>query len=198
MSDLEKYINRADAKESEFLIDLATVHYQFETIHPFGDGNGRIGRMLLSLMPMASGILEKPVLYMSPELEDRKSDYIELMYRVSADGAWEDWIEFFLDTLSLSCERTIKTIDQIIVLHERYQAEARSVSRSNNINKLVEMLFETPAVRVSDVVNRIGITDAAARNLLRQLTDLGILIEAGHFYPTAWFANELIEVSRPQ
>lgn len=197
MAALEAYINREGAGEAEFLIDLALVHYQFETIHPFGDGNGRIGRMLLSLMPVSSGILPMPVLYMSPELEDRKSDYIDLMYRVSSEGSWEDWINFFLDTLCRSCERTIRTIDQVLELHERYHTQARSVSRSNNIGLLVDMLFETPAVRVSDVVRRVGITDAAARNLLRHLTDLGILQESALYYPTAWIAAELIEVSRP-
>ncbi len=197
MAALEAYINREDASNAEFLIDLALVHYQFETIHPFGDGNGRIGRMLLSLMPIASGVLEMPVLYMSPELEDQKSDYIDLMYRVSSEGCWEDWIEFFLTTLCRSCERTIRTIDQILELNERYHQQARAASRSNNIGLLVDILFETPAVQVSDVVRRVGISDAAARNILRQLTQLGILQELEHYYPSAWIATELIEVARP-
>jgi len=197
MAALEAYINRENAPSAGFLIDLALVHYQFETIHPFADGNGRIGRMLLSLMPVAAGILEMPVLYMSPELEDRKADYIDLMYGVSSRGNWEDWIAFFLDTLCRSCERTTRTIDQVLELHERYHREAQAISRSNNIGRLVDMLFETPAVRVSDVVARVGITDAAARNLLRQLTEIGILREAKIYYPTAWIAAELIEVSRP-
>ncbi len=197
MAALETYINRENAPKAGFPIDLALVHYQFETIHPFGDGNGRIGRMLLSLMPVATGVLDMPVLYMSPELEDRKSDYIDLMYQVSSQGCWEEWIEFFLNTLCLSCDRTIRTIDQVLELHERYHRKAREVSRSNNIGLLVDMLFETPAVQVSDVVRRVGITDAAARNLLRQLTEIGVLHESANFYPTAWIASELIEVSRP-
>lgn len=197
MAELEIYINRDNARKAEFLIDLALVHYQFETIHPFADGNGRIGRMLLSLMPVASGVLEMPVLYMSPELESRKSDYIDLMYGVSSRGNWEDWIDFFLDTLCQSCKRTIRTIDQVLELHERYHREARAISRSNNIGLLVDMLFETPAVRVSDVVQRVGVTDAAARNLLRQLAEIGVVRETTLYYPTAWIAAELIEVSRP-
>ena len=197
MAALEAHINRENALKSEFLIDLALVHYQFETIHPFADGNGRIGRMLLSLMPVASGVLDMPVLYMSPELEDRKSEYINLMYRVSSRGAWEDWIAFLLDTLCRSCERTIRTIDQVLELHGRYHREAQAVSRSNNIGRLVDMLFETPAVRVSDVVRHVGITDAAARNLLRQLTDIGVVRESTIYYPTAWIATELIGISRP-
>lgn len=197
MAALEAYINRENAPGAAFLIDLALVHYQFETIHPFADGNGRIGRMLISLMPVASGALDMPVLYMSPELEDRKSDYIDLMYGVSSRGAWEDWIGFFLDRLCRSCERTTRTIDQVLDLHERYRGKARAVSRSTNIDRLVDMLFETPAVRVSDVVERIGITDAAARNLLRQLTDVGVVHQANGYYPAVWIAAELIAVARP-
>ena len=197
MAALETYINREDAAESWFLIDLALIHYQFETIHPFADGNGRIGRMLLSLLPIARGVLDLPVLYMSPELEDRKSDYIDLMYSVSSEGRWEEWISFFAQTLAESCQRTIKTIDRVLELQSEYHNSAHAVSRSNNINRLVDLLFERPAVQVSDVVERIGITDAAARTLLRQLAEVGIIRELPDFYPRTWIAAELIEVSRP-
>ncbi len=197
MAALEAYINRDGASEAEFLIDLALVHYQIETIHPFGDGNGRIGRMLLSLMPIAAGVLEMPVLYMSPELEQRKSDYIDLMYRVSSEGCWEEWVDFFLQVLAASCVRTIATIDRILALQDEYHRAVRAVSRSNNIVRLVDLLFKTPAVRVSDVVRHVKVTDAAARNLLRQLVGLGIVSEASGYYPTIWLADELIDVARP-
>lgn len=198
MSDLERYINRENKTAGQALIDLALVHYQFETIHPFADGNGRVGRMLISLMAMTEGLVDMPVLYMSPELETRKDAYIDLMYDVSAHGAWENWINFFLQVATLSVKRAVRTIDSILDLHKSYHAKATSVSRSNNMLVLIDMLFDQPVVQAKTVVEKLGVTDAAARNLLRQLTDLGILVEARSHYPAAWVALELINISRPE
>ena len=197
ISDLERYLNREKKEPGMALVDLALVHYQFETIHPFADGNGRVGRMLISLMATTEGLLDMPVLYMSPELERRKDEYIDLMYAVSAHGAWENWIKFFLEVAGDSAQRTIRTVDAIISLHQRYVEQAKSVSRSANLLSLIDMLFDTPAVHARRVSSALGITDAGARNLLRQLTDLGILVERNNLYPTAWIAGELLSVSRP-
>jgi cell filamentation protein, protein adenylyltransferase len=197
MAALETYLNRRERQEAALLLDIALAHYQFETIHPFGDGNGRIGRMLISLMPLDAGLLEKPVLYMSPELETRKSDYIDLMYEVSAKGSWTEWLQFFLATLKQSCMRTITTIDRIIELNALYIENARSVSRSSNMLALIDLLFLLPAVQVSDVIEHVGVTDAAARNLLSQLEKIDIVAVAPAYYPKTWFARELISVARP-
>ncbi|MFV2035348.1 MAG: Fic family protein [Halocynthiibacter sp.] len=197
MSDLEYFLNREHKTGSAPLIDMAMVHYQFETIHPFADGNGRVGRMLISLMALSEGLLELPVLYMSPDLETRKDDYIDLLYRVSAHGEWTEWISFFLDVLANSCHRAVTTIDRIIGLQEDYQARAANISQSSNMIGVVNLLFESPIIQPKVVVRRIGITDAAARNLLRQLTEIGILDEVRQFYPRVWIARELVEISRP-
>lgn len=92
MDDLERYINRGEISQPEALIDLALVHYQLEAIHPFSDGNGRVGRMLVSLMAVHSGLLDIPILYMSPALENIKDNYIDLMFDVSTKGNWDDWL----------------------------------------------------------------------------------------------------------
>lgn len=197
MADLERYINRKNKEQSAALIDLALVHYQFETIHPFADGNGRLGRMLLSLMAISEGLLELPVLYLSPEFEKRKDDYIDHMYRVSSHGEWEEWINFFFSVLQASCQRAVATIDRILELHQSYHKKVRAASRSNNIGSVVDMLFESPVIQPTDIVKRLGITDAAARNILRQLTELEVLLEWRHFYPRVWVADELLDVSRP-
>lgn len=198
MSSLEKYINREEKSEAIALIDMALIHYQFETIHPFADGNGRVGRMLISLMAISENLLELPVLYMSPELEQRKDEYIDQMYDVSSKGSWENFINFFLDIVAASCHRSITTVHRILDLQRQYHEAARARSRSNNMNAVVDMLFESPVIQPPDIIKRTGITDAAARNLLRQLTDIGILIEFGQFYPTVWMASELLNVSRPK
>lgn len=198
MADLERYINRERASPTEALIDLALVHYQFETIHPFADGNGRVGRMLVSLMTLSGGLLDEPVLYMSPELESRKDQYIDLMYNVSAKGAWEEWLNFFFDVAALSAERTVRTIDKVLALHGDYGKRAKGISRSSNLLDLIDMIFKRPVVQARTVAERVKVTDAGARNLIRQLVDLDILVEVPGVYPTAWMARELIDISRPE
>jgi Fic family protein len=197
ISALEKYINRPTKSPGLALVDLALVHYQFETIHPFADGNGRVGRMLISLMAMTEGLLDMPVLYMSPELETRKEDYIDLMYAVSARGEWENWIDFFLSVAELSAKRATTTIDAILALHTKYVSRVKSASRSSNLLSIVDMLFRSPVVQAKTITAAIGVTDAAARNMLKQLDALEIVKESSAYYPTAWIARELIEVSRP-
>jgi len=198
MSALEKYLNRGDKNPAFALIDMALVHYQFETIHPFADGNGRVGRMLISIMAVSEGLLERPVLYVSPELEQHKDTYIDLMYDISSKGAWEAFVGFFLDIVTQSCRRSIDTIHRILDLQQRYQEDARARSRSSNMTTVIDMLFDTPFIRPRDIVEKTGITDAAARNLLRQLTEIGIIVRRKQFYPTIWVAEELLEVSRPK
>jgi len=197
MTNLEHYLNREDKSGSSPLIDMALAHYQFETIHPFADGNGRVGRMLVSVMAITERLLEMPVLYMSPELDARKDEYIDLMYQVSSLGAWSAWINFFLHVLSFSARRTVATIDRIVELHDDWMARVREISRSTNMLAVVEMLFKTPVIRASDIVAEVHITDAAARNLLRRLVDVGILVQVEGYYPAIWLARELVEVSRP-
>jgi Fic family protein len=197
MSDLEKFIHRADKSGSSPLIDMALVHCQFETIHPFADGNGRVGRMLISLMAITEGLLEYPVLYMSPELERRRDAYIDLMYAVSSKGHWEDWISFFLTTLAQSARRTVSTIDRVLSLQTAYRDRVSAVSRSSNMLAVVDMLFDSPVVRARQVSEKLGVTDAAARNMIRQLTELHILAEMPGRYPTFWIAPEVTLVSEP-
>ncbi|WP_281281983.1 Fic family protein [Rubellimicrobium roseum] len=197
MSDLERHINRERKAPTHALIDMALVNYQFETIHPFADGNGRLGRMLISLMAVTETVVDMPVLYMSPELEPRKDAYIDLMYQVSAKGTWIDWISFFLEVTTLSVTRTVRTIDRVLRLHVEYRARAMAASRSNKLLGVIDLIFDRPVVQARTIVERIGVTDAAARTLLRQLTELGILVESGSYHPAAWFARELIDIPRP-
>ena len=176
ISRLEEFIN-TDRDPALALIDIALVHYQFETIHPFADGNGRVGRMLISVMAVSTGLLEIPALFLSPALEGVKDEYIDSMYRVSAFGEWTGWLNFFFGAVSKSASATVDTIDQIISIQEEYKTRATAVSTSVNLHSVIDMLFETPVLRPRNIVENVGITDAAARTLLNRLVDLGILIE---------------------
>lgn len=197
ISKLEEFIN-ADRDQELALIDLAYVHYQFETIHPFSDGNGRVGRMLISVMAVSKGLLELPALFLSPTLEGVKDEYIDKMYRVSAFGEWTEWLNFFLDAVARSASNAIETIDSIISLQAEYKTRASDASTSVNLHSVIDLLFESPVLRPKTIVEKIGITDAAARTLLTKLEKLGILIMVDSVYPRAWVALELIRLSSPK
>ncbi|WP_299361748.1 Fic family protein [uncultured Paracoccus sp.] len=196
MSELERYINREPPPtQGQALLDLALVHYQFETIHPFADGNGRVGRMLISLMALSGGLLDTPALYMSPAIEGAKDRYIDLMYAVSAESAWEPWIAFFLGKIAESATNTIGTVDRLLALETDYR-ERISTIKSGNAATLVSMLFETPAVTPARVAERIGVTDMGARKLLARFEEIGIIRAVENIYPKVYLATGIMSAAR--
>lgn len=196
MDELERFINREGKRYP--LLDMALVHYQFETVHPFMDGNGRVGRMLISLMAVADGLLDMPALYVSPVIERRKDDYIDLMFGVSARGEWNAWIEFFLDCVVESCKDTIATIDRLIALHDDYRHRASGAMRSPNALTLVDHLFEQPAMTVNDAAGILGVTYAAARTTIDRLIALDILSQYENVYPAVFIARGILDAASPQ
>lgn len=197
MDQLERYINRENNGFPTPLMDLALVHYQIETIHPFADGNGRVGRMLISLMAVQSGLLDMPVLYISPAMERDKDEYIDLMFNVSAQGDWTPWFKFFFSKVSEACRETVATIDRLIELQDSYRQRATSATRSANILTLIDMLFEVPAISVSDATQKLGLTYAGARKSIDKLVELGILIEVPSSYPKTFLAPAIMRAARP-
>lgn len=198
MDKLEIYLNREPSTKTDSLIDIALVHYQLETIHPFGDGNGRLGRMLVTLMAVTTGLLDKPVLYVSPAIEKDKDRYIDLMYNVSSKGEWEEWLNFFFEKVTESCDETITTIDQLITLQERLRTRVTDAIRSAKALTLIDNLFEFPATTVSQAAKGLGITYNAAQNLIGKLVELKILIEVPDEYPKTFLAWEIIIGARTE
>lgn len=197
MNALEAWINRPDHSGSDILIDLALAHYQFETIHPFADGNGRIGRLLVTLMALQSGLLRDPVLYLSPVIERRKDEYIDLMYEVSSQGTWEGWIAYFCEVVEESCRNTVATIDRMLALRADYTARVRSRSNSANDLATLEMLFIDPVIRLSGVRDRLSLTPQGARNIIDRLIQSGIVEELAGWYPKVFYAPAIITISEP-
>ncbi|MDK9695906.1 MAG: Fic family protein [Siculibacillus sp.] len=198
MDQLEAYINRETTDFPTPLIDLALVHYQIEAIHPFADGNGRVGRMLISLMAVHSGLLDMPILYMSPTLEKYKNNYIDLMYGVSSRGAWAEWINFFFEKLAESCREAIEIIDRLIDLQAEYRAKAANLGRSAGAITLVDHLFERPALTVRDAQRRLNVTYPAAKNTIDKLVEAEILIPFEGIYPKLFIAPAIVRISRPK
>ena len=195
MDALEGYINRRSPTFPTALMDLALVHYQMEAIHPFLDGNGRVGRMLISLMAVHSRLLDVPVLYLSPVLEREKDRYIDLMFNVSARGEWVQWLQFFFAKVEESCHETTDAIDRLLALQLELRARAREGSRGTGPETLVDYLFEHATVTVTGAAKHLGVTYAAAKATVDKLVEKGILSEFRGTYPKVYYAASIVAAS---
>jgi Fic family protein len=195
MSDLEKFIHSQGYSGFPPLVFVALVHYQFETIHPFPDGNGRVGRLLIPIILKEKGVMPEPLLYMSQYFEDHKDEYVDLMLAVSQKGNWLDWIQFFLKGVEESCARTIDTIGKIKALHREYVERCQQARSSALLVQIVDALFERPLTTVPAVRELTGTSYRAAKNNLEKLVKCGILAQRdGEYRPKFYLAPELISI----
>ena len=177
------------------MIDSALIHYQFETIHPFADGNGRVGRMLIILHLFMQKKLIQPLLYLSPVFEERKDEYIDRMYAVSRNGDWEGWIVFFLNVMRDSARNTITLTEQILSLQTGYRERLQRDYRSNNLLAVVDYLFELPVVSIPTIKERLGVTYHAARKTVETLVAENILNEIpDKANPRLFAARDIIDL----
>lgn len=193
LDDLEKYIHQQ--KSLPVLIRLALIHYQFETIHPFPDGNGRVGRLLIPLILCEEKALSQPLLYLSTFFEKNYDKYIDLMFEVSKSGAWEPWIEFFLEGVESSARNAIRKSHALQDLHHRYLKSVQSARASILLTKMIEELFHIPALSIPSAMMFLKITYNSAKNNMKRLVDLGILsprVPASR--PQFFFATEILDV----
>lgn len=177
LSDLEKFVHSESPLPD--LIKIGLIHVQFETIHPFLDGNGRVGRLLITLLLCARGILSQPVLYISHYFKRHRAAYYEHLQAVRDDGSWEAWLKFFLRGVAeVSGEATL-TSRQIVSLRERHrQVIVERLGRSaGNGLLLLEHLFSHPVVSVNDVARRLNVTHAGANQIVGRMEQIGILTE---------------------
>jgi Fic family protein len=181
LDTLMEFVNREQRPSS--LIDAALAHYQFEAIHPFADGNGRVGRMLITLMLIDNGTLPMPLLYMSPYLERHKDRYIDLMYNVSRDGAWEEWIAFFLAAVAESAAETIAVVERLQDLQREYRERFQTARRSALMLRIIDLAFERPVRSISDFAEALGVTYGGAANNIGELIAQGVAEEVGGTYP---------------
>jgi len=162
------------------LVQIGLAHVQFETIHPFLDGNGRIGRLLITFLPCQREILLKPVLYLSHFFKRHRAEYYERLQAVRDHGQWEEWLAFFLRGVSEVSREATHTARRILALREdhRTAVTTRMGRAAGNGLRVLESLYQRPVVTVADVQSLTGTTYTAANNLVSSLTDLGILVEA--------------------
>lgn len=170
----EKYLHAPS--ELPPLVRLALVHYQFEAIHPFLDGNGRVGRLLLTLMLCEEKLLDQPLLYLSAFFERRRAEYYERLLGVSQRGEFEPWIGYVLEGVATEAQDVIRRADRLYALREEYRTQLRA-KRASSLSALVDLLFEKPAVMANTVMRRLEVTHRSAMQTLNKLKALGIVTE---------------------
>ena len=176
MGELEKFLHQ----ESNIppLVKIGLIHAQFETIHPFLDGNGRIGRLLITFYLFWKEILSKPLLYLSFYLKKKRPEYYELLMKVRTDGAWEEWIKFFLIGISDTSEEAANSAREIIQLKDKLIAELYKNSvASIYAVRLIDLLFKTPLISTKEIIDKLKISKEAANELVKKFEKIDILKE---------------------
>jgi Fic family protein len=161
------------------LIKIGLAHAQFETIHPFLDGNGRVGRLLITFLLCENGVLQKPVLYLSHYFKRHRQQYYELLQATRERGAFEEWLEFFLAGVGEVSGEATDTARRILALreHHRMVIADRLGRAGGNGHRVLEHLFEHPIVSITEIADLIGVTYVAANHLIGRLTAVGVLAE---------------------
>jgi Fic family protein len=172
----EKYLHAAE--DYPPLIRLALLHYQFEAIHPFVDGNGRIGRLLLSLLLVHWGLLPFPLLYLSAYYEQNRTEYYDLLLAVSSRGAWHAWLAFFLEGIAIQAIDAGRRAKELQDLRSQWQQRLQQERASALLGGIVDSLFEQPIVSAREIQAKWQVTHPTANKALRRLTDMEILVSA--------------------
>ena len=193
LDTFEKYLHSPQALDP--LIRLALIHYQFEAIHPFGDGNGRIGRLLISLLLVHWGLLPLPLLYLSAYFEKHRDGYYDRLLAVSQNSAWRDWLVFFLRGVEQQAQDAVKRSKQLQDLQSDWRARAAKAKTTLPV-QLVDALFENPVVSISDVARRLSVSYNAAQRAVDKLVELQIIGQAGDTsYGKTFIAWEILKVA---
>jgi Fic family protein len=175
MSDLEKFINDDELSDYDDLVKMALIHHQFESIHPFYDGNGRTGRILNILYLSKQKLLGAPILYLSRYLNRNKAQYYQLLQKVRDNNNWEPWLLFMLKALQITSQDTLKTIKGLIALMQTYKQTIKAKLPKIYSHELINNLFTHPYTKVEFITQDLSIHRNTASKYLNQLVDIGLL-----------------------
>ena len=193
LDQLEKFLH-ADT-DLPPLAELALIHYQFEAIHPFLDGNGRIGRLLITLFLCQQGILTKPLLYLSAFFERHRQEYYELLLGISQRGAWRRWIEFFLQAVVEQSNDAVRRARRLLGLHQSYYQTSLEKRLPPTAGQLIELIFMRPVINVRVVREFLRVTFPAAQKAINALEKEGILTEiTGGKRNKTYTAEEILKI----
>lgn len=176
MSDLEKFIN--ENEDYDALIRIALIHYQFETIHPFLDGNGRVGRLMILLYLMEQKLLSCPVIYISYFLKKNQIEYYDRISEVRRSGNYEQWVLFFLEAVSAAAKDSLETIEQLSALHDKnIQLLPKSNRKVDNVRNLFDYIEKYPIIDIKHTSEALNISFNTTSTTIKKLIELGILVE---------------------
>jgi Fic family protein len=176
------------------VVRAALAHYQFETLHPFSDGNGRIGRLLIVLQLMRDGVLQEPILVVSPWFEARRQAYQDGLLNLSISGNWDAWVSFFAQGVAAGADATRQTIEDLLAWREEAIATVRRAGSSGVPERLAGELIGAPGLSAGQVAERHGITHQGAMNALRRLSALGLLDETERRGRRVFIAQAVIRI----
>ena len=195
MDDLETYIQ---SDKDDVLLHSAIIHAQFEIIHPFLDGNGRIGRLLIPLFMFYKRRLTRPMFYISEYLESNRDEYYARLGEVSASKDWNGWLEFYLRAVRHQGKKNADRVLLILELYQQMRARIRELARTQYAAEITDALFDKPIFRASDVVKRTGIPKQTIMPVLKRLLDATIIVkirEAGGRRPAVMKFPELLAIT---
>ncbi len=193
LSDFEKYLNLSSEPDS--LIHCFICHYQFETIHPFTDGNGRVGRLLLALMFHRLCGLTKPWLYLSDILERQRDDYCNALFEVSATGDWSGWLELCLKATVSQANETIRRCERLNSLRIEFTQRASNCGGNARVHQLVDLLFQSPFLRVANLPEVLGVSYPTAKADCERLVGCGILKLLSSVKLMTYYSQEIFDVA---
>jgi len=175
MSNLEKFINDDDLMDADHLVKMAIIHHQFESIHPFYDGNGRTGRIINILYLVQKNLLHLPVLYLSKYIIQNKQDYYRLLQHVRETGKWEEWILYFLDGVQQTANESVELISNMRILMQKYKQQIRNQHAKMYSQDLLNNLFKYPYTKIEFIQRDVGVSRSTAIRYLEALVMDGIL-----------------------
>ena len=191
LSDFEKFINNEEIDKPD-LIKIAILHYQFESIHPFLDGNGRIGRLLIPLYIQSKGMLNKSCLYISDYIERNKDEYYDCLTRVRTQNDMIGWIKFFLtaviETSKIAKDKFKKVVEFTMEMDRKI---LNMTVKPENAKKVLDVLYDEPAVNRKKLVELTGITESTIKNIINNFVDKGILVET-----TGYTRNQIFKFQK--
>jgi Fic family protein len=196
VSGFEEWIDWVGSppEETPPVVQAALAHYQFETLHPFSDGNGRIGRLLIVLQLMQLGVLRHPILVVSPWFEARKTQYQDALLRLSLDGDWDAWVEFFARGVAASATATHQRVDGLLTWQDETLRKVRDAGITGVAERLAGDLIGDPILRASQVAARYDLSHQGAMNALRRLAALGVVDERTRKGRITFTASPVVEL----
>lgn len=196
LNDLERYMN--DGDDYDPLIRIALIHYQFETIHPFLDGNGRVGRLMILLYLMEQGYISKPIIYISYFLKKNQIEYYDRISEVRRSGNYEQWIAFFLEAVSAAAKDSLATVEKLSELHDRNSGKLPITTRTNdNVRRVFDYIEQYPIIDIKRTAAALEVSYNTASAAVGKLVHVGILKETTNAARNRVFAyEEYLEILR--